>query len=109
MEAIKRRIIRYLVKNLLVAITEEDILTITNKGWFTRNRKLDESEVNQLKEEAISLKGSVLWKLMSNEIRYMANLQMFEKGDVPNSTVFGRGMLYNLQLLETFIDRCRKL
>jgi hypothetical protein len=109
MEVIKRKLVAYLVKNLLAAVSERDILTITNRGWFTHNRRLTEEEVNQLKDEARALKGSVLWTMMANEVRYLANINMFEKGDTPNATTFGRAMLYNLQLLEQFIDRCKKL
>lgn len=102
-------VIQYIVKDLLAAITEKDILTVTNKGWYTGSRKLTQEEVAQLKEECQGLKESVLWKLMSNEIRYLANLQMFEKGIDRENTVFGRAMLYNLELLDKFIDRCSNL
>lgn len=105
----RRKLIQYLVRNLLAAITEDDILTVTNKGWFYHKRKLTPEEVTQLQEEARSFKGSVLWNYMSNEVRYLANLQMFEKGISAENTVFGRAMLYNLQLLQQFLDRCSKL
>lgn len=109
MEVIKRKLVQYLVKNLLASVNEDDILTIANRGWFINNRKLTDMEVDQLKEEATALHNSVLWKMMSSEIRYIANLSMFEKALKPESTVFGRAMLYDLQLLEKFIERCRKL
>ena len=109
MGRLKRRLVQYLVKNLLAAVSEEDILTITNRGWFLKNRKLTEEEITQLKEEAYSFRDSVLWGLMSKEVKHLANLQMFEKGVKEENTVFGRAMLYNLQLIQLFIDRCSKL
>lgn len=105
----RRWLIRQLTKRLLVALTEEDVLMITNKGWFVKNHKLTPEEVSQLKDEVRGFKDSVLWKLMSNEIRLLANTQMFEKGISEKETMFGRAMLYNLQLLETFITRCTRL
>lgn len=109
MEVFKRKLIRYLTKNLLAAVTENEILTITNRGWLLGKRKLTEEEVAQLKDDAESFRHSVLWNLVASEIRYLANINMFEKGDTPNATTFGRAMLYNLQLIEKFMDRCKKL
>jgi hypothetical protein len=109
MNYLRKKIIQYLVKNLLVAVEEGDILTITNKGWFVHKRKLSEEEVIQLKEEAESLHHSVIWNMMANEIRFLANDRMFEKSAEEGNSVFGRAMLYNLQLLEKFINNCRKL
>lgn len=104
----KKKLIQYLVKNLLAGVTIEDILTTTNTGWYLKGRKLTPEEVTQLKEEAHSFKDSVLWSVMLNEIRYLANLRMFEQAIVPENTVFGRAMLYNIEILEKFINRVSK-
>lgn len=105
----RNKLIQYLVKNLLAAISEEDIITVTNRGWLKGKRKMDEAEVTQLKQEAEELKKSVLWNYMSNEVRWLANLQMFEKGISKDNTVFGRAMLYNLELCNKFLDRISRL
>lgn len=103
---IEKRLVAYLTKNLLVAITIDDILQLTNKGWYLRGRKLSEEEVIQLREETRSFKDSLLWNLMANEIRYRANLLMFEKSADEGNSTFGRAMLHNLDLLEKFMDNC---
>ena len=107
MKKLKLKLIQYLVRNLLVALLPSDILTITNKGWYIRGRKLSEEEKIQLKEESESFSRSFLWELMSNEIRFLANDRMFEKSAVEGNSVFGRAMLYNLQLLDGFMENCR--
>jgi len=113
MEGLKRKIARkitqYLVRNLLVALTEDDILTLTNKGWYLRGRKLSPEDIGQLKDEASMLKKSVLWELMSHDIRFLANDRMFEKSATEGNSVFGRAMLYNLNLMGQFLDRITKL
>lgn len=109
MNYFKNKVIRYLVKNLLVALTADDILTFTNKGWYIHKRRLSDDEVMQLKDEAQMLKDSVLWKLISNEIRFLANTRMFEKSAAEGNSVFGRAMLYNVDIIENFLDRCKKL
>lgn len=102
-------LVRYLTKNLLVAVTKEDVLTMTNRGWAYKGRRLSPEEVTQLKEEARTFGDSLLWRLMTQDIRYIANTSMFEKGVDRESTIFGRAMLYNLQILEDFITRSKQL
>lgn len=106
---IKHRLIAYLTRNLLVALTSDDLLTITNKGVSLGKKRLSPEEVAQIKEEARQFSNSYVWKLMSNEIRYEANLRMFEKGIIPENTTFGRAMLYDLGILETFLRQSKKL
>lgn len=109
MNWIKRTLITYLTKNLLVALTSDDLLTVTNKGVFLGRKKLSPEEVMQIKDEARQFKDSYIWRLMSHEIRYQANLRMFEKGIIPENTTFGRAMLYSIEILETFLAQSKKL
>ena len=109
MRKLKAQFIQYLVKNLLVGVNEDDILQITSLGWFLNKRKLTPEEVAFLKEEAKSIQESSLWGLMHKDVRYMANLRMFEKGLVPENTLFGRAMLYDLELLRQYVDRFTNL
>jgi len=106
---LKERLIQHLVKNLLVAVMEDDILRITSRGWFKGNRKLTEEEVTFLKDGAKEFSDSIIWQYMKNELRWVANLRMFEKGQVPENTIFGRAMLYNLEVMEKFLENCKKL
>lgn len=109
MKYLKLKIIQYLVKNLLVAILPDEILTFTNRGWYLRGRKLADEEVFQLKDDANSFQKSFLWQVMSKEVRFLANDRMFEKSAEEGNSVFGRAMLYNLDVLEKFVERCKKL
>jgi len=107
MKWLRHKLIQHLVRNLLAAISPDDILTLTNRGWFYGGRKLTPEEVVQFKEEAKAFGDSILWRIMTSEIRYQANLRMFEKG-IGENTVFGRAMLYNLELLEQFIRNIKE-
>ena len=106
---IRKYLIRLLTKHLLVAVTDEDILTITNKGWFQGKRKLSEEEIMFLKEEAKALQESILWKMMVSELRWMANLRMFEKSAEEGNSAFGRALLYAIETERQYLDRVSKL
>jgi hypothetical protein len=109
MDRIKRILIQYLVKDLLCAVPEDDLLLITTTGWLKNKRKLSGEEVAFLKEEAKIIKESLLWKVMNDELRYQANLRMFEKGQIPENTTFGRAMLYNQELMREYVERISSL
>ena len=109
MQFLRRKLIQYLVRNLLAAIPEEAVLTVSNRGWFLNKRKLSPEEVAHLAETCRSFQESEVWKLVHNEIRYLANLQMFEKGIKEENTVFGRAMLYNLEIMEKFLVMCGRM
>lgn len=105
----KRKFIQYLVKKLLKAVNEDDILRITNKGWLKGKRRLSDEEIEFLKEEAKALEESVLWKTMCDELRWLASLRMFEQSATEKNSEFGRAMLYNLEMQKKFIENCSKL
>ena len=109
MKWIRNKLIQYLTRNLLVAVTLDDILTITNRGVYIGKRKLTQEELMQIKDEAKQFQDSYTWKIMTRDVRYIANLRMFEQGIIPENTTFGRGMLYNLEIIEKFMQRVQNL
>lgn len=109
MKLLRRKLVQYFVKNLLVAITEDDVLFISGKDWLLNKRKLSAEEIIYLKEEAQSFSNSLLWKLMRNELRWLANKQMFDQLQKPEDMVFGKAMLYNLDKAKDFINNLKSL
>lgn len=109
MKWLRRKLVQYLVKNLLVAITEDDILLISNKEWLLKKRKLSSEEIISLKEEAQSFQSSLLWKLMRNELRWLSNRQMFDQLQNPDDMIFGKAMLYDLEKIKDFIEKLKSL
>lgn len=109
MKRLRRWLIQYLVKNLLVAVSEDDVLVISSKDWLLQKRKLSTEEIIALKEEATSFSNSLLWKVMRNELRWKANQQMFDFQRKDEDMVFGKAMLYNLDQERIFINKIKSL
>lgn len=82
---------------------------MTSRGWYSDNRRLTAEEIEALRNDAQSFKDSVLYNYIRNELRYLANLKMFEHGIKEENTVFGRAMLYNLEVIEKFIKGISKI
>jgi len=104
MGRIKTFIVNYLTKNLLVALSEEDILQITSEGYLLGKRKLSPEELEQLRAEANEIKDSYLWKLMKKEIEYHSFLRMAHKAQTEKDLIFGKAMFYNIDILQKFLN-----
>lgn len=99
----------WLVKDLLKAVHEDEILTQKGNGWYIGERRLPQEELSFLKEEAKHFRDSYLWRLMSKEIRFMAYLRATSKARTNEDLIYSGAMYYNLELLETFMANCKNL
>lgn len=106
---IRHRLVQYLVKNLLKAITEDDILILSGKDFLLNKRKLTQDELVSLSDDAKHLSKSLLWKLISNDLRYSASMRMAEKAVNVDDIIFGKAMLFNLDQIKIFISRLSRV
>lgn len=93
----------WLTKHLLKAVTADEILVKSSNEWLVGSRKMSAERIQHLKEEARSLRESELYRLLIKEIGYQATLQRFDQAKTPDDMLFGKAMLYNLDLLKKFI------
>lgn len=97
------------VKHLLKAVTADEILSISAKGWFVGTRKLTTEEIIDLREEAASFVKSSLYRLLKREIKYRATLQRYDMAKTSDDMIFGKAMLYDLDLIDIFIKNIGSL
>ena len=109
MGRIKYRLIQYLTRNLLKAISEDDILQISSRAALLHKRNLSVGEVTDLREEAKTILESQAWELMMIELEGQAHQFIFYKARNWNDSVFGRAMLHNLEMQRRFMKRIRSL
>ena len=102
---LQKLFIKYLVHNLYNSIDVDDILQFTKKnGIMYRGVELTKEEVEALKEEATRFQKSVLWKLIHRQLKWTANERMLLHAKNDEDLFFGRAMIYNIQLIEDFIE-----
>lgn len=104
-EELRHLVITELTRNLLKAVTEDEILQVANRRWIIGSKKLSADEVETLKAEADVLRDSFLWKLMTNEVKYLAGLTMLDKAKLPEDMYFGKAMVYSIEMLNRFLER----
>lgn len=78
-------------------------------GWQIGKRKLKPEDCATLKLEAAEFAQSFLWKLMRNDIHYVAYLQATAKRRSDADAIYAGAMYKDLEILEQFMEQCKKL
>ena len=116
---LQKQLINILVKKLFNTIDVEDIITTAKtedsfgkvkiSGVYVRGRKLDQSEIDALREGAETIDGSAIWKLIENEVKYNANLRMYFNGKTDDDILMGKCCLYVLDIINGVLKSIKKL
>ncbi len=97
-EWLQKKLIRFLVKDLFNTIDTDDILR--NMGGdvvYFKGRKLEADELSNLISQAVALRESLLWKVLTWQARWSLNRRMYDDGD---NVLAGQMGLYNLKVFE---------
>lgn len=101
----KQRIINWLLRKLLNAITLDEIVTSDKAGVVMIDGKpINPAEMKSLLAEAKAMSGFRLWSLMSNTTKHHAEEKIFNKSINMDDIRFGKAMLYNLSLQQSIIN-----
>jgi len=96
----QKRFISYLVKDLFNTIDENDILQEKPGGKVLfRGNPLSQEAVNLLRDNAETFASSTLWQILNNEVKYKANLRMFEKAKNEQDLIAGKMALWILEVI----------
>jgi len=106
---LRRKAIDYLTKHLLRSITTDDILRRGEDGTIrARGRKLSKEMVDQLQNEAEYINNSITFTLLMDDMEYLAHQTMFQKSSSFDDMLFGKAMLYNIDILKKKIKNLAK-
>ena len=100
-------VIRYLTDRYLRAVTVDDLLRFEGTKLFIGKKELNEEEKLILKSESESMKSSLVWKLITENVYWISNFKML-KGSSEEVT-FGRAMIYDIEVIQEFIEKLRLL
>ena len=104
----KRRILSLAVKDLYNTIGADDILKEVGGKWIVGGRELTDGEKNQLIAEAKQFYDTHLWKILRNDIQYLANRKMFILSQTQDDLVAGKMFLYTFDAIETRLKRMKE-
>lgn len=109
MGRIKHLVINYLTKNLLKALTEEDVLHLAKGSYHLGNRTLTSEEVLMLKEEAEAFRKSLLYKVLRRKLIYEAMKRMSTMAQTDGDITFGKAMLYNEHITKKYLENIKDM
>ena len=90
-----------LVKHLFNTITVDDLIRPNGKGGYqVRGVELKSEDIHILKDDARVFRESIIWKVLKMDMQQAANERMFEKATAPEDLIFGKAMLYTLDVME---------
>ena len=94
-------------------ITAEDILGIEFNGMkpvvMFRGKEMDKEQISLIKENAENFEKSILWKFIENRIKYTAQEKMFPLSSVDNDLLFGKAMLFELDVMKQVLKEIKNI
>ncbi len=102
---LQRIFINVLVRHLFNMVTEDDLLRMHGQQYSFLGRALDRETVIRLKADAKGFRDSSVWKVLSTEAKYQANVRMFEKSVSNADILAGKMMLYTVDIIEKKLDQ----
>ena len=107
---IRHFVIRYFTNKLLHAVTSDDLLQQNHNGeWHIGAKKLKPEDIERLAEDAEMLERSLVWKLILNNIYWLALLKCSKQANNEYDTMFGKAMAYDIDIIEEFIEKLKML
>lgn len=101
----KRKLQNWLLKKLFCVITLDDVIQVKkDKTLWIGKKQIPQAKARQLIAEAMQINQLELWKFMRNNMRYLANQEMFNKAKTIEDILAGKMMLYTLQLQENLLN-----
>ena len=71
-----------------------------NGKIMMRSREITDEEIEILRRDAEVFKDSVIWNILKRELQLAANERMFDNAKEIDDMIFGKAMLYNLDLID---------
>lgn len=100
----------WVLKNLLSAVIEKDILTTDKYGnIYLQGQVLTENEARMLKGEANLFTQTRLWSILTNTPKHQAEKVMFSHSKTYGDMVSGKMMLYTIDVQEKIVKKLSQL
>ncbi len=106
----KQRIVNYLLRYLLNAITVDEIVSQDSRTKLVTldGKVLLPDEVRQLQAEIKALEGFRIWRILTNTVKHAAEDTIFNKSTNIEDIRFGKAVLYAVSLQDSIIRVLRE-
>lgn len=101
--------IDFLVKDLFHAVTTEHFLISRGPNMYLGGQLLNSGDKMELISGAQTLKQLMVWQVLMKEMKGVAGRRIIEESKTIEDIVFGKAMLYALDVLEKKIENLANL
>ena len=105
---LRKRFINFLTAHLFNTISEEDILYLKGSKYYYKGKPLDEERLERIRQSADVFADSLLWDILSSEVKYQLNRQMYYKEQSNNDLLMVKAGLHVLNIIERTLQRLKK-
>jgi len=103
-----KKVLQETVKELFNTIGEDDILKEIDGKITVKGKPISEQYKGQLIVEAQTLMGSKLWQVLKDDLRYRANITMFERSKTEQDLIAGKILLFLIDSIKTRLESLSK-
>lgn len=101
MDAEKIKDLNYVVKDLFNAITDEDVLRVDKQGvMYIGDNRIPSEVRNSLIEGAKAILAHEAWDILTKQMQLAANKRMYEESTSVDDMIFGKAMLYTIDVMQ---------
>lgn len=104
---LKRKIANKLLSYLFNVVTEDDILVHDKKNRIVLqgNDVISFKKIERLQSEIKTIRDLEWWDIMNKEMKYRANKKMFDNAKEVDDIIFGKAVLYTLDIMEQSMNK----
>ena len=99
------------MKSLFNAVTADEVMTINLKNGkvYLNKQEISKERVKTYQAEANILQESLLFQQLLKDMKYAANFQMYENSSKDDDIVFGKAVLWAVDVIEKKIKGLIKI
>jgi len=104
-KVLQRNLAKFMVEEVFNTITAQDVLeVITPTNWKYKGANLTPGQITALRNQAIVLYKSDLWKILKDELTWHAQGRMLDRAKTEEDLISGKMLGY---LIKTIDDRLK--
>lgn len=109
LKSLKLRLLNLILKRVFNSVNEEDVFRIVGSKAFVGRNEMSQSDQQQILMDARFIKESVYWKLLLDDMRFSANDRIFNKSTSMDDVVFGKAVLWCLDVMDSKLSNLSKM
>jgi len=109
MKKIKIHILNFLLRHLFNALTEADVLVVSGKSVIIQGEVVSPEIRTEIISGARMLQQLAFWKLLRREMQIEANRRIYLKSLTQDDLIFGKAVLWTIDLMEKKIDNLSRM